>query len=76
MKLSVQTYSGHKADERPVRFALDSHEYTVEAVLDRWYSPDSVYFKVRAHDGNVYILRQLTSTPDSPWELVSFRSPA
>lgn len=76
MKLSVQTYSGHKAEQRPVRFSLDDHEYTVEEVLDQWYGPDYVYFKVCAQDGGVYILRQQTSTPEGAWELVSFRSPA
>jgi hypothetical protein len=31
------------------------------------------FVKVRADDGNLYILRQETSTPDGLWHLVSFR---
>ena len=73
MKIEVDCYSGRKADERPVRFRLGGHEYMVEEVLDQWYGPEDVFYKVRADDGNLYILRQQTSAPDQPWDLVSFR---
>ncbi len=73
MKLNVECYSGRKADERPVRFRLEGREYFVKAVLDQWYEPESIFYKVRADDGNFYILRQRTSTPDRAWDLVSFR---
>ena len=73
MKLDVECYSGHKADERPIRFRLDSHEYLVEEVLDQWYGPSDVFFKLRADDGNLYILRRETSTPEGIWYLESFR---
>ncbi len=73
MKLNVECYFGRKADERPVRFRLEGREYFVEAVLDQWYDPESIFYKVRADDGNFYILRQQTSTPDGMWDLVSFR---
>ena len=75
MKLEVDCYSGRKADERPVRFRLHGHQYLVEAVLDQWYGPQSTFYKLRADDGNLYILRQQTSTPDGTWDLVSFRQP-
>lgn len=42
-------------------------------VLDQWYGPSDTYFKVRADDGNLYILRRETATPDGPWHLESFR---
>lgn len=73
MKLSVECYSGRKGDERPVRFWLERKEYRVEAVLDQWYDPEHIFYKVRADDGNLYILRQSTSRPDGHWQLVSFR---
>jgi hypothetical protein len=78
MHVRVECYSGRKEDERPVRFRLDrfrldDHEYFVEEVLDCWYGPEHVFFKVRADDGNIYILRHQTSVPDGEWELVSFR---
>jgi uncharacterized protein (UPF0128 family) len=73
MNLSVECYSGGKADERPVRFRLEGKKYEVEAVLDQWYDPEHIFYKVRAGDGNLYILRQQTSTPEETWDLVSFR---
>ena len=73
MKLEVECYSGRKADERPVRFRLDGHEYMVEELLDQWYGPSDTYFKVRADDGNLYILRRETAAPDGLWHLESFR---
>jgi len=73
MKLEVDCYSGYAADERPIRFRLEGRAYAVDAVLDRWYEPESIYFRVRADDGNLYILRQRTSIPSGEWDLVSFR---
>ncbi len=72
-KFSVECYSGRKADERPVRFWLGGRQHQVEAVLDQWYDPESVFYDVRADDGNLYILRQQTSMPHGAWDLVSFR---
>jgi len=73
MKLEVDCYSGRTADERPVRFRLDGNEYMVEEVIDQWYGPSDVFYKVRADDCNLYILRRETSTPDGLWHLESFR---
>lgn len=73
MRLEVECYAGRKPDERPLRFCLHGHAYVVEEVLDQWYGADSTFYKVRADDGNLYILRQQTSIPDGPWDLVSFR---
>ena len=73
MNLEVDCYSGRTAEERPVRFRLDGIQYLVEEVLDQWYGPQDAFYKVRADDGNLYILRRETSTPDENWHLVSFR---
>jgi hypothetical protein len=73
MRLQVDCHSGRKSDERPVRFRLDERDYLVEEVLDQWYGPDGTFYKVRADDGNLYILRQQTSVPGGAWDLVSFR---
>ena len=67
----VQCYSGAKANERPVRFELDGRDYIVEEILDRWYGPDDTFFKLRANDGNIYILRY--SPEGDTWSLESFR---
>ena len=73
MRVDVYCYSGRTADERPVRFRLDEHEYMVEDILDQWYGPDHVFFKVRTYDGNVYILQHQTSEIDADWDLISFQ---
>jgi hypothetical protein len=73
MKLKVESYSGRKADERPIRFWLEGRQYFIKAVLDQWYDPESIYYRVRADDGNLCILRQRTPTPNGAWDLVSFR---
>ena len=73
MRLHVDCYSGHKEGERPVRLRMGEYEYTVEEVVDQWYGPEHSFFKIRANDGNLYILRRETSLPDGSWELVSFR---
>jgi len=52
---------------------LEGRPYFVKAVLDLWYKPEGIFYKVRADDGNLYILRQQTSTPDGAWDLISFR---
>lgn len=70
MKLSVECYSGRKADERPVRFWLEGTLYHVETALDQWYDPEHIFYKVHANDGNLYILRLETSTPDGQWDLI------
>jgi len=71
IQLRVRCYAGRKADERPLSFELGSREYMVEEVLDQWYGPDDTFFKVRADDGNLYILKQ--STAANGWTLESFR---
>ena len=73
MKLPVECYSGNKADERPVRFYLGEQLRMVEEILDQWYGPNDIFFKVRADDGNLYILSKGTSNAGREWSLESFR---
>jgi hypothetical protein len=73
MRLRVECHAGYKAYERPIRFHMNEADYFVEEVLDQWYGPDDAYFKVRADDGNIYILRRSTSTAEGAWTLESYR---
>jgi hypothetical protein len=65
LPVHVDSYSGYRPNERPIRFWLDAtlHEneltgvYEIEAVEDRWYDPNAEYFKVRTPEGKRYILR-------------------
>ena len=45
----------------------------VEEILYQWYGPNDTFFKIRADDGNLYILRQRTSGVEREWSLESFR---
>lgn len=73
MKVEVMCYSGYKGDERPLRFSLNGRDYSVREVLDQWYGPHDLYFKVVADDGNLYILRRQSMTPEGEWTLEAFR---
>ena len=69
--ITVESYAGYRADERPLRFVLGYRTLGVIEIVDRWYGPDRRYFKVAADDGNLYIIAH--DEPGDRWELVSFR---
>lgn len=62
MQVIVESYSGHKANERPVKFWISEKPVFVESVEDQWRSTDAIYFRVRADDGNAYVLKYTEST--------------
>ncbi len=66
--LTVETYSGYKADERPVALQLRGRRIAIREILDRWYGEDHTYFKLTGEDGMVYIIR-LDRFSDT-WELI------
>jgi len=68
----VECYAGHRADERPLRFTLRGRCYEVTDVDDQWYSPEARYFRVRAADGNLYVLRH--DEGQDLWTLEAFRA--
>jgi hypothetical protein len=72
MRVRVECYAGRKAYERPLRFWLGDTLRVVEEVLEQWYGPSDAFFKVRADDGIVYVLRHDTSVADGEWDLVAF----
>jgi hypothetical protein len=69
VKVKVECFRGRKGDERPVRFKVRERDYIVEEVLDYWDGSDGTFFKVRADDGNVYILRRQTAGGADEWTL-------
>lgn len=70
--IHVETYSGYKADERPVRFVLAGRTFEVQDIEDRWYSPGATYFRVLASDGNRYVLRH--DEAQGSWSFEAFRA--
>ncbi len=68
--IDVRCYSGYKANERPESFSFKDRVYKVVEIIDRWYGQDYAYFKLKADDGNLYILRY--SVKMDRWELHYF----
>ena len=68
----VETYSGYKADERPLRLHLGERALDVVAVEDRWYSPGETYFRVLTGDGDRYVLLHIEA--QDIWTLTAYRS--
>jgi hypothetical protein len=71
-EIRVECYAGYRADQRPQRFTLRGREFQVEEVEDQWYAPSAIYFRVRAGDGNFYVLRH--DEVQDAWTLDAFRA--
>lgn len=71
LPVRVGCYAGYRGEETPRRFRLSGPWLVVEEVVDRWLAPDHRYFKVRADDGDIYVLRH--DTASQSWELVLYR---
>jgi hypothetical protein len=69
--IKVECYAGYKGDQHPQRFTMGDIILEVREVEDQWYGPSSQYFRVRASDGNVYILHH--DLEDDQWRLDAFR---
>ena len=54
--IKVSTYSGYKANERPVSFQIKDLKKEVIEIKERWTGPDKDYFKIKADDERIYIL--------------------
>ncbi len=54
-------------------FSLFENRYKVEEIVDRWFGEGSSYFKVRAEDQNIYLLKY--DQGQDVWDLVFFQNP-
>ena len=70
--IDVDCYAGYRGEETPRRIRFKTHTVTVQAVLDRWLSPDHRYFKVKGDDGDLYIIRH--DSRQCLWELTFYRA--
>jgi hypothetical protein len=66
--LHVEAYAGYKGEETPRVFAIDGIRLSVDEILDRWYTETHSCFRVRASDGQRYVLRY--DLDEQVWELV------
>jgi hypothetical protein len=62
--ISVECYSGYKADEYPKCFFFDGSRYEIKAIIDHWYQGDlnpdfpvSDYLKVETTEGQQFLLK-------------------
>jgi hypothetical protein len=69
LPIRVDVYAGFKANERPRQFVLDDEICEIATVLDQWYEPSAVYFKVQSTEGKTYLLRYDEQTDE--WTLQS-----
>ena len=58
MEIRVECYAGYRGEQEPRAFWLGERRITAVEILDRWMATDHRYFKIRANDGHVYILRR------------------
>jgi hypothetical protein len=73
MMLRVECYASHRGEATPRVLYIDERKVFVEEVLDAWLGPDHRYFKLKADDGDVYIIRQDNA---GLWELTMTRHQA
>jgi len=71
-EIRVECYAGYRSDQRPLRFILRGRVFEVDLVEDQWYAPAAIYFRVRADDGNFYVLRH--DEVQDAWTLDAFRA--
>lgn len=70
MEIRVESYAGYRDQEEPWAFWLGERQLEVAELIDRWLSPEHRYFKLRATDGDFYILRY--DEAQGIWELGAF----
>ncbi|BFU97044.1 MAG: conserved protein of unknown function [Nitrospira sp.] len=64
----VDTYAGDKGEDTPRSFTHGKMYRGVTDILDQWYTDSHCYFRVRADDGQRYVLRH--QLDEESWELV------
>ncbi len=72
MAIRVECYAGYRSEQVPRAFWLGDRRLEALEVLDCWRGPDYRYFKVKAVDGNAYILRHDEARDE--WTLGAFTS--
>ena len=66
--LNVKAFPGYKGEKTPRSFTLEGKTLHVEQVVDRWYTDTHSYFRVKASDGQRYVLR--LDLDEDWWELI------
>lgn len=71
----VECFSGYKINERPVAFHLIERDtkrsFKVRELIDSWYGETADYFKVKADDDNIYLLKY--DGNQDQWDLIFYQ---
>ncbi len=70
MPIRVECYAGYRGDQEPTAFRLGERRLAVRAILDRWFAPQTRWFRVEADDGNLYVLRH--DEAGGTWDVAAF----
>jgi hypothetical protein len=70
MQLRAESYLDRDGVEKLRRIHFDSRQVEITENIDQWHGPDYRYYKVKADDGDVYILRH--SELRAGWELTMY----
>ena len=73
--LTVQCYAGYKGEQEPQGFLLGERWLEVEEVIKEWREPAAVFFRLRASDGRIYVLRRDVDATRSNWTIEGYSSP-
>lgn len=55
--IQVECYAGFKANESPRSFTYDNKTLKITDIIDRWHGLEDAYFKVKAEDEDIYLLK-------------------
>ena len=72
LTVGVECYAGHRGEQTPRTLILGDRRIAVKEVLDAWLAPEHRYFKLRAAEGDTYLVRH--DEQSNTWELTMFRA--
>jgi len=72
MDVQVDCIAGSTGEPEPAQMRLGETDIAIDGVVDRWLAAGHRYFKVRAADGGIYILRHDTSA--GRWQMSFFQA--
>ena len=67
--VTVQCYAGYKGEQGPQRFSVEERWLEIEEILKEWREPAAEFFRVRASDGLIYVLRRSVEAGSSNWSI-------
>jgi len=69
--VAVECYAGYKGEQGPQRFLFAERWLEIEEVLKMWREPAADFFRVRASDKRLYVLKRGVGVGSSEWSIKS-----